>query len=102
MLQFTVVKILQNHNYETDSRGVYKGLATHRFQARKDLYSQKYIDIIKKANQGKDAGEKLKRPNMVRLAIEPSVKALLNYREGNAEVLAEAAQRIQKEKMILL
>ncbi len=85
------------HDSDKYSKGVYRGLPSHRYTARRDFFTEQYLERIRIRNDH-SRGKEI-RPNILQLAIGVRLQAVLNYREGNIGVLTKGAERIEEDTL---
>lgn len=85
------------HDSDKYSKGVYKGLPSHRYTARKEFFAEQYLDGLRTRNM-MDQTKTLK-PSVLQLALGVRVKAVINYRQGNIGVLDKGAKKIEADTL---
>ena len=79
------------------SRGMFSNKPSHRYTARKDYFIRQELEEDKR-NKELFPDNKVKRntlKSLVKYAVVPRVKAIFNYREGNAAVLNAGLKDIE-------
>lgn len=86
------------YNSEKNSVGVYKGIASHRYTARKDYFTDKYMQELKKENEEREAnGLKPKQPSIMKLVFGVRKDAMTQYKEGNIAIASAGATDLEKD-----
>ena len=79
-----VHKIL--YNSKRNSKGVYKGMMTHRYTARKDFFTYDYMKKLEAENNHRESqGLPPKKPNIFKLTFGVRKDAFFNYKEGKGK-----------------
>lgn len=88
------------YNSEKNSSGIYKGIASHRYTARKDFFTHEYMKEIDAENRAREErGEPLKKPSILKLTFGVRLDAITRYKEGNVAVLTAGAHDIEEDTM---
>ena len=80
------------------SRGMFANKPTHRYTARKDYFLAQEVEEMKSNPELYPEG-KTKRTNLgtlIKMAVVPRVKAIVNYREGNVALLNAGLHDIEE------
>lgn len=88
------------YNSEKNSKGVYKGIPSHRYTARKDYFTHEYMKELDRENKEREAnGKPPKKPSMLKLAFGVRFQAMVNYKQGNIAVLSAGAHDIEQDTL---
>lgn len=86
------------YNSEKNASGVYKGIASHRYTARKDYFTYEYLKKLDMENKGREAnGQPPKKPSILKLAFGVRLEAIRDYKQGNIAVLSAGAHDIEED-----
>lgn len=83
------------------SRGMFSNKPTHRYTARKDYFISKEAEALRGDKELNPDGKtpRTTMAKLIRMAIVPRVKAIFNYKEGNAAILNAGLHDIEQATM---